>query len=64
MSSEHLSPHGRPRAVTRTDVARHAGVSIAVVSFVVNGGPKTVSEATKQRVLDDLGRSLPAIAPA
>lgn len=52
MSSEHLSPRGRPRAVTRTDVARHAGVSTAVVSFVVNGGPKTVSEATKQRVLD------------
>ncbi|MHA6524111.1 LacI family DNA-binding transcriptional regulator [Tessaracoccus sp. G1721] len=38
--------------MTRTDVARQAGVSTAVVSFVVNGGPKTVSEATKQRVLD------------
>ncbi|HSO69638.1 MAG TPA: LacI family DNA-binding transcriptional regulator [Arachnia sp.] len=38
--------------MTRSDVARYAGVSTAVVSFVVNGGPKTVSEATKQRVLD------------
>ena len=43
---------GRPRAVTRTDVARHAGVSTAVVSHVVNGGPKKVSEATTRRVLD------------
>lgn len=40
------------RAVTRTDVARLAGVSTAVVSFVVNGGPKHVSEATTRRVLD------------
>jgi len=38
--------------VTRTDVARYAGVSTAVVSFVVNGGPKTVSETTTKRVLD------------
>ena len=37
-------------AVTRADVARYAGVSDAVVSFVVNGGPKTVSEATAERV--------------
>jgi LacI family transcriptional regulator len=38
------------RAVTRADVARHAGVSEAVVSWVVNGGPKTVSEPTTARV--------------
>ena len=31
-----------PRSpVTRKDVARYAGVSTAVVSYVVNGGPKT-----------------------
>jgi LacI family transcriptional regulator len=40
------------RAVTRADVARYAGVSDAVVSFVVNGGPKTVSEPTAVRVRD------------
>jgi len=49
MSPQHTD--GKPRAVTRTDVARYAGVSTAVVSFVVNGGPKKVSEATTQRVL-------------
>lgn len=38
--------------MTRSDVARHAGVSTAVVSHVVNGGPKKVSEATTRRVLD------------
>mgnify|MGYP000906765218 CR=1 FL=1 len=51
MSSE-PSARSRPRAATRTDVARYAGVSTAVVSFVVNGGPKPVSEATRRRVLD------------
>lgn len=51
MSSEHVASGARPRAVTRADVARHAGVSTAVVSFVVNAGPKPVSEATRQRVL-------------
>lgn len=39
-------------AVTRKDVARYAGVSTAVVSYVVNGGPKNVSPATEQRVRD------------
>ncbi len=38
------------RAVTRADVARYAGVSDAVVSWVVNGGPKSVSETTAARV--------------
>ncbi|WP_309712394.1 LacI family DNA-binding transcriptional regulator [Armatimonas sp.] len=33
------------------DVARRAEVSIATVSFVVNNGPKAVSEATRKRVL-------------
>jgi LacI family transcriptional regulator len=43
---------GRGSAVTRADVARYAGVSDAVVSWVVNGGPKSVSEATTTRVRD------------
>lgn len=44
--------------VTRADVARHAGVSSAVVSYVVNDGPRTVAAATAERVrqaIDILG---------
>jgi LacI family transcriptional regulator, galactose operon repressor len=40
--------HGR--AVTRADVARYAQVSSAVVSYVVNEGPKKVAPATAARV--------------
>lgn len=40
------------RRVTRADVARYAGVSTAVVSYVVNGGPKRVSAPTTERVLE------------
>lgn len=38
--------------VTRKDVARYAGVSTAVVSYVVNAGPKRVAPATEARVLN------------
>lgn len=38
--------------VTRKDVARYAGVSTAVVSYVVNAGPKRVAPATEARVLE------------
>lgn len=37
--------------VTRADVARLAGVSTAVVSYVVNDGPRPVSESARARVL-------------
>lgn len=40
------------KAATRDDVARHAGVSSAVVSYVLNDGPRPVAEATRRRVLD------------
>ena len=40
------------RRITRSDVARYAGVSSAVVSYVLNGGPKPVAAATRLRVLD------------
>ncbi len=40
----------RSRAVTRADVARYAGVSTAVVSYVVNNGPKPVAAHTAARV--------------
>lgn len=43
------SPRG---PVTRKDVARFAGVSTAVVSYVVNGGPKKVAPATEAKVQD------------
>jgi LacI family transcriptional regulator len=55
-------------AVTRNDVAALAGVSSAVVSYVLNDGPRPVSESARARVLaavdalgykpDGLARSL------
>jgi LacI family transcriptional regulator len=39
-------------AVTRDDVARAAGVSVATVSYVLNGGPRPVSEERRRRVLE------------
>jgi LacI family transcriptional regulator len=55
-------------AVTRNDVAALAGVSSAVVSYVLNNGPRPVSESARTRVLaaiealgykpDGLARSL------
>lgn len=44
--------------VTRSDVAERAGTSTAVVSYVVNGGPRPVAAATRRRVeeaIRDLG---------
>jgi len=38
-------------SVTRKDVARLAGVSTAVVSYVINNGPRPVSNETRERVL-------------
>lgn len=38
------------RAATRADVARAAGVSTAVVSYVVNEGPRRVAPHTAARV--------------
>ncbi|HEK1686260.1 TPA: LacI family DNA-binding transcriptional regulator [Pseudomonas putida] len=41
-----------PGRVTRDDVARVAGTSVAVVSYVINNGPRPVAKQTRQRVLD------------
>ena len=47
------STRKRPsRAATRTDVAIKAGVSTAVVSYVINNGPRPVAAATRKRVLE------------
>jgi LacI family transcriptional regulator len=37
--------------VTRADVAKYAGTSTAVVSYVINNGPRPVAAVTKIRVL-------------
>ena len=44
------SPASARPTITRKDVARLAGVSTAVVSYVVNGGPKRVSPVTAAKV--------------
>jgi LacI family transcriptional regulator len=50
---EPQSPGARGPSVmaTRDDVAKLAGVSSATVSYVVNNGPRPVSEQTRRRVL-------------
>jgi len=40
-----------PRPVTQEDVARRAGVSRAVVSYVLNNGSRTVARETRERIL-------------
>ncbi|QIS03311.1 substrate-binding domain-containing protein [Nocardia brasiliensis] len=45
-------------AVTRADVARRAGTSPALVSYVINGGPRQVAPATRARIeaaIEELG---------
>ena len=46
------------RRVTRKEVAERAGVSVAVVSYVVNNGPRPVSAETRTKVqaaIEELG---------
>jgi DNA-binding LacI/PurR family transcriptional regulator len=59
-----LSPSSRGRGPTIRDVARHAGVSVATVSRVINNSPLVV-ETTRARVqaaVDELGYRLNATA--
>ena len=37
--------------VTQADVAQRAGVSRAMVSYVLNNGPRKVSAETRSRIL-------------
>ena len=48
-SSSERSPK---RQVTQADVARLAQVSRSIVSYVINNGPRSVSQETRDRVLD------------
>jgi LacI family transcriptional regulator len=43
------TPHPQQQRATRFDMARPAGVSTAVVSYVLNGSPKKISPDTAQR---------------
>lgn len=48
----------RVRRITRKDVAERAGVSVAVVSYVVNAGSRSVAHATRVKVekaIEELG---------
>lgn len=42
------------RMVTQDDVAKHAGVSRSMVSYVLNGGPRPVAEETRLRIIDSI----------
>ncbi|MDO5720138.1 MAG: LacI family DNA-binding transcriptional regulator [Actinomycetaceae bacterium] len=42
----------KSRRITRTDVAQLAGVSTAVVSYVMNNGPRPVAPHTRKKVLE------------
>jgi LacI family transcriptional regulator, galactose operon repressor len=53
--TKHKIP-ARSGAVTRADVARYAGVSTAVVSYVMNGGPRKVAPETAARVEEAIAR--------
>lgn len=47
----------KPRgAITRDDVAKLAGVSTAVVSYVINDGPRPVAAATRAKVQEAIDR--------
>jgi LacI family transcriptional regulator len=48
--SENRKASFRNGRVTRDDVARHAQVSTAVVSYVINNGPRAVAPETRRRV--------------
>lgn len=53
--------------VTRDDVARLAGTSTAVVSYVINNGPRPVAPATREKVvaaIEQLGYRPNSVAQA
>lgn len=50
------APPRKGRTVALTDVAEAAGTSTAVVSYVINDGPRPVADATRLRVQDAIER--------
>jgi LacI family transcriptional regulator len=51
VSPQRAAPVSGGNVATRNDVARAAGVSTAVVSYVLNNGPRPVAAATRAKVL-------------
>ncbi|PIJ50244.1 LacI family transcriptional regulator [Erwinia sp. OLTSP20] len=51
-----MAKQGSGRA-TRADVAREAGTSVAVVSYVINNGPRPVAKATREKVLQAIKKT-------
>ncbi|MEO1288001.1 MAG: LacI family DNA-binding transcriptional regulator [Chloroflexota bacterium] len=48
--------YGNQGRITRQDVADHAGVSTATVSYVINGGPRNVAPKTRKKVLEAIDK--------
>jgi DNA-binding LacI/PurR family transcriptional regulator len=46
-----MTEHLNHKIITQEDVARQAGVSRSIVSYVINNGPRKVSAETRDRVL-------------
>jgi LacI family transcriptional regulator len=51
VTADSPAPDSQPRRITHRDVALRAGVSPAVVSYVINDGPRATSPQTRERVL-------------
>jgi len=41
--------------ITQNDVARHAGVTRSMVSYIINGSNRTVAPETRQKILNAIG---------
>lgn len=46
-----MTDQNNSKIITQEDVARRAGVTRSIVSYVINNGPRKVSEETRNRVL-------------
>ncbi len=46
----------KSKKITIADIAKEAGTSISTVSYVINSGPKPVSEKTRKKILEIIER--------